>query len=149
MSWSITATEIDAADVRVELEAAADAYEAQFTEPLADEVSEQIDAAIECAETLQSCVGTGKLSITLTGHANPHHQSCGGYANDSVSIYVTNMDAKPEAASTDEGTGAANDAAGPSSEAAPVDPSGAAQSSNDAAGSSTETSPSGAAGGER
>lgn len=119
MSWTISKSAIDAADIRVEMEAAADAYEANFPDGYSPEVQEQIDAAIECAEQLQSCVGTGKLNVSLSGHANPEHKPHPSYANDTVMVSVSNADerhlpdAGDEAAGVEahnakiEGTGAA------------------------------------------
>lgn len=92
MSWVLSATEIDPQDLTDVLEQMATEYEAQFDDGFSDEVQEQVDAAIECAAILASCVGGEKVNVSINGHANPGHKPHPSYANDTVLVSVTNAD---------------------------------------------------------
>lgn len=118
MSWTLSKTGISPEDIRTELEAAADAAEANYAEAYSDEVQEQIDSAIEAVENLAACVGGDKVTISLSGHANAGHKPDPFYGNDQVTVSISNVDPRPDDGRVDgkgddkvkgDGTGAAVD----------------------------------------
>lgn len=99
MSWTIPFTG-EADDLRGAVEAA---HTESVTRLTADnggtlpdwyhepETTEQIQAALAAAEALSTAAlqPTGYVTVTLAGHANPGHQPTQGWANDYVSVSVT------------------------------------------------------------
>lgn len=60
-------------------------------ERLTDEAEEQIGVAVEAAKTIirSGAVGTGKkLSVSISGHANPNHEPLERYANDAITVSI-------------------------------------------------------------
>lgn len=95
MSWSVAKSAIDndRDSVYSELEAACEANVA--ANGGTDEVVEQMQAATAAAADLAASVGGSKINVSLSGHANPDHAPTSGYANDQVTVSVSNADAVP------------------------------------------------------
>ena len=102
MSWGpVTATDV-VANLEIALTAASDTYTnalAHNEQGLSDEAARQLIAARRAAVTFaqSSTVGAEKVSVTLSGHANPGHRPAKGWSNDFVTITVSNA-VVPEAA---------------------------------------------------
>lgn len=102
MSWSIT-FEAQHGDWRAAADAA---IAAMADDPQGDgtgnEVREQVGVAREALSTLvhSGFVGDAlvRLRVSLSGHANPGHSPRDGYANDTISVSVSQV--KPEPAPT-------------------------------------------------
>lgn len=92
MSWFVQVPGgSDSTDVESALKDAIAAY--RGTVSLSDEALEQIDAAAACAVALvdSGAVGTRRVSINLSGHANTDHTPDPGWANDCITVAVTQM----------------------------------------------------------
>ncbi len=87
MSWSVSAT-IEGGSAADELVALREAALSQNSE-----CGDQFDAAKDAAYMLVSSgvVGTPdkKYHITMTGHANPDHEPRSGWANDMITISIS------------------------------------------------------------
>lgn len=88
-------------NIEAALKAAAETYKANLEasdNDLDPAAVEQIDGAIVAAVAAVPVVAPGQLvQITLSGHANPDHVPHPAWANDMVSMYVSNAAPKPEA----------------------------------------------------
>lgn len=94
MSWNFAVTNVTPSESRSALIEASDrffsAYNASPEEMEASKL--QAYAAIEAADILAEQVqpdAEGKINITLSGHANPGAKKREGWANDTVTISVT------------------------------------------------------------
>jgi hypothetical protein len=56
-----------------------------------DAMDEQFEAALAAASGIlaSGAVGDTACSVTLSGHANPHHAKRPGYANDAIVVSIT------------------------------------------------------------
>lgn len=84
MSWSASATDIDPAAI--------DGIEPPY--PVEGEPAEQLAKAKELAALLADSGVVGdpaehRFNVALSGHANPDHEPAEGYANDTVSVTVS------------------------------------------------------------
>ena len=95
MSWGpVTATDV-VANLEIALTAASDQYTnalAHNEHGFSTESARQLIAARRAAVTFaqSSTVGAERVTVTLSGHANPDHRPVKGYANDFVTITVSN-----------------------------------------------------------
>jgi hypothetical protein len=86
MSWSLSINPHDS------IEETRSAIEhTEPSSPLPEESLEQLRAAkVAVADLLDSgCVGGPPVLISFSGHANPGHRPAEGWANDYVSITIT------------------------------------------------------------
>lgn len=60
-----------------------------------DETREQLDCARAVVEQIVDSGAFGndkkRFQVTLSGHANEHHEPKKGWANDTISVYVTQL----------------------------------------------------------
>jgi hypothetical protein len=72
---------------------------------LASAAKESVTAAVAAANAIiaSGVVGTGTVSATISGHANPGHAPTSGWANDCVTVYISCADSyvKPVLAPTE------------------------------------------------
>lgn len=82
---------------------------------------EQVDAAIAAAKSIASSGAIGapdaSFAVQLSGHANPSHAPVPGWANDCVTVYITQA-TPPAAAVAPAEAAAAQDQAEPVAAAA-------------------------------
>lgn len=95
MSWSVTLSDVAVADVEETARKMYAEQAARAAVPATVEMDEQFEAALAAARSLYSAVreqGTvlpGGVNVVLTGHANPGHNPQPGWANDHVSVSVS------------------------------------------------------------
>ena len=92
MSWSLSTEVItDVNEVRDTVEAAGDAFLAinSDTDAAKRAMRDQILQAADCAQHLVPVVGGPPVRVTANGHANPDHKPRSGWADDSVTITVS------------------------------------------------------------
>lgn len=95
MSWSISIPPVNQDDFEEAannaLESAANPLSVQ--QPFApDEAKEQFDAGLKAAQSIiaSGVLGEGKISGSISGHANPGHADTAGYSGDSVNVSLYN-----------------------------------------------------------
>ena len=90
MSWSFNALIEDKASAHEVLETQAETYFSQLNADSVQEMAEQAAKAVAAADDLLDVIGTeGPWNVSLSGHANPEHGRRGGWANDAVSISIS------------------------------------------------------------
>jgi hypothetical protein len=92
MSWSVSLTDIDPAELGGLAHDAYADFKARYSD--ADEVfpamDEQFDATLAAASSgMSHVVGKGNINVSLSGHANPGYKPRQGWANDYVSVRVS------------------------------------------------------------
>ncbi len=101
MSWNFTAaSNAPIAEVEAKFDEAAAAYEAgraanDYT--LDDAAKDGIAAARAAVKAVveSGAVGSGLVTVTVSGHANPGHKPAKGWSNDCVQVYVVSADPQP------------------------------------------------------
>lgn len=53
---------------------------------MAKQIDEAVDTAKHAIEA--GLLGSGKVTVTLSGHANPNFEHRSGYADNSITIYL-------------------------------------------------------------
>lgn len=103
MSWgAISVTSVEAAEVETALNTAAETYKSGLSAndyELDPAAVEAITAAVASAKAVvdSGIVGTTKVNVSLSGHANPGHVPVKGWANDFVQIVVSSAESQPTA----------------------------------------------------
>lgn len=88
MTWSVqTQAPVDASEVVSELRGIFSLSAASMG-TTADDV-DQFDAAMEALDLLTPVVGSGPVTVLVSGHSNPHRTPVVGSPHDSVTIIVT------------------------------------------------------------
>ncbi len=100
MSWQLSIADVDKSEI-------SDLSPDPQTAPEGCEqaAAEQIDAVLEALENLAGVVGRpgDKLIVSLSGHANPDHGPCEGWADERISITITAHPAPPAVDEDGEG----------------------------------------------
>ena len=90
MSWSLGMDIEDRATAVEVIEKQAEEYFAGLSSDSMQEMAEQCAKAAECVDALIGVIGTdGPWRVMMNGHANPGHGQREGWANDSVSVTIT------------------------------------------------------------
>lgn len=94
MSFSFTIPATPVADFPAAVDKAVAGFEqllAQSEHENKTESLESVQAAIAAAQNIldSGVVGSGTVSASISGHANPDHQPTAGWANDFVSITIS------------------------------------------------------------
>ncbi len=97
MSWGFSVPQTRTSGFAAAATTAADTYQANLAEAdyqLDPAAVEAISKAIAAAQVVvdSGVVGTGTVTASLSGHANPGHKPTGGWANDFVNITVSCAD---------------------------------------------------------
>lgn len=94
MSWYLSGVTDTADKIEASLTAAAETYEAGLAGndvQLDSAAMEAIAGAIKAAVAVVPVVAPDQeVTVTLSGHANPGHMPTAGWANDTVTITVSN-----------------------------------------------------------
>lgn len=95
MSWGIPQVTATGDSIVEALKVASEDYldSGVFT----DEVADQVSACISAAALIISsgAIGSGKVSVSMSGHANPDHEPTAGWANDVIALTISNADDVP------------------------------------------------------
>jgi len=95
VSWSFSVQDVPAGELRARAQEARDSYLEQYARwgnEVTEDLRGQIDAAIAAAGRLRAAVGGERVNLTLSGHANPGHRPAARWANDMVSLSISNAD---------------------------------------------------------
>lgn len=108
MSWSLSVPKTGVADFAATAAKACDDYRAGLAEndyQLDPAAVEAMTKAAEVAKAIvdSGIVGTGTVTASLSGHANPGHQPTSGWANDFVTVSVYCADEYQAPAAADGG----------------------------------------------
>lgn len=92
--WSLKTIEADATEVASAVRDAVDTYKAETTDTVAHRA---VDAAAKFVSDLvdSGVFGTGRVSATVSGHANAEPTGAGDVAPDQVSIHVRAVPVAP------------------------------------------------------
>lgn len=93
MSYSVSANGVAVGEVEAQLTTTFETYQKNIESNDVDldaAAKEQFEAVKAAVKTLvdSGTLGSGKVNITISGHANPGHKPTSGWANDAVTISV-------------------------------------------------------------
>jgi hypothetical protein len=93
MSWNITAPSQTADTIEDAARELFDAFRSGYRDDESALVAmdEQFEAALHAAQSVlaSGAVGETPVFVTLAGHANPGHRKRDGWANDQISISIS------------------------------------------------------------